>query len=423
MNYEKEYKNSIERAREQIAACGDDEGRKKMIYKIFPELTETDDEKTRKGLIAFFQRFPYENLENVGLSAKDAISWLEKLGGRKATDNAEPKFKIGDWVVYDRNDHSREIMQIYGIRDGRYYFDGNAHFSWSIKECDEKSHLWTIQDEKDGDALAAHECYVIFKEIDGLNIRCHCTYHYMGFNPSLYVDTLQNKTAFHPATEEERDVLFQKMKEAGYEWDAEKKELKKIEQNPTWSEQNPYPETLDRAIELYYYSYGNGKGGFDNLSFEKFKGIIKTFVEDYGIESAWSEEDELNLEFWLDNNKSIDADKRNWLRSIKDRVHPQPKQEWSEEDWKHYHKLEYILDADEHYSKTEKSSGYQKDVHETLNWFRSLKGRRFPQPHWKPSEYDISLLEEMARNIRNNVSPFCSEVSSLEDLIENLKSI
>ena len=33
---------------------------------------------------------------------------------------------------------------------------------------------------------------------------------------------------FHPATKEQRDFLFQKMHEAGYEWDADKKELKSI---------------------------------------------------------------------------------------------------------------------------------------------------------------------------------------------------
>ena len=33
-----------------------------------------------------------------------------------------------------------------------------------------------------------------------------------------------------PATKEQRNLLFQKMREAGYEWDAEKKELIKIEQ-------------------------------------------------------------------------------------------------------------------------------------------------------------------------------------------------
>lgn len=32
-----------------------------------------------------------------------------------------------------------------------------------------------------------------------------------------------------PATKEQRDLLFRKMKEAGYEWDAEKKEVKEIE--------------------------------------------------------------------------------------------------------------------------------------------------------------------------------------------------
>ena len=50
----------------------------------------------------------------------------------------------------------------------------------------------------------------------------------MGFNTSFHINTLQNKTAFQPATKEQSDLLFQKMREAGYEWDTEKKELKKI---------------------------------------------------------------------------------------------------------------------------------------------------------------------------------------------------
>lgn len=32
----------------------------------------------------------------------------------------------------------------------------------------------------------------------------------------------------HPATKEQRDLLFAKMREAGYEWDVDKKELRKI---------------------------------------------------------------------------------------------------------------------------------------------------------------------------------------------------
>ena len=41
-----------------------------------------------------------------------------------------------------------------------------------------------------------------------------------------------------PATKEQRKLLFQKMKEAGYEWDAEKKELRKMEQKQKWSEED-----------------------------------------------------------------------------------------------------------------------------------------------------------------------------------------
>lgn len=115
---------------------------------------------------------------------------------------------------------------------------------------------WTIEDAEDGDVLASHECYVIFKEIDGSNIKCYCTYHYMGFNPSFYVDTLQNKNAFYPSTKEQRDLLFQKMKESGYEWDADKKELKKIEPKHTWSEEDE--KILNEFIESLRYCNGNG---------------------------------------------------------------------------------------------------------------------------------------------------------------------
>ena len=41
---------------------------------------------------------------------------------------------------------------------------------------------------------------------------------------------------FQPSTKEQCELLFAKMKEAGYEWDADKKELKKVGQKPIWSE-------------------------------------------------------------------------------------------------------------------------------------------------------------------------------------------
>lgn len=141
--------------------------------------------------------------------------------------SVKPKPKVGDWVVFNNNHNS--VYQIGEIRDS-YYKLTHTHGGSMPLPFSQGNFLrpWSIEDAKDGDVLAADECYVIFKEIDGLNIKCYCTYHYMGFNPSFHIDTLQNKTAFNPATKEQRDLLFKKMKEAGYEWDGDKKELRKI---------------------------------------------------------------------------------------------------------------------------------------------------------------------------------------------------
>lgn len=78
-----------------------------------------------------------------------------------------------------------------------------------------------------------------------------------------------------PATKEQRDLLFQKMKKADYEWDAEKKELRKIdarenltldgdlmeadcplvEQKPAWSEENE--DTIKFLISHFCVSHYN----------------------------------------------------------------------------------------------------------------------------------------------------------------------
>ena len=92
----------------------------------------------------------------------DKYAELEK-SQQKFVDNVKPKFKVGNWIIYNRNDSSREILYIYDIRDGRYYFNDNIHFSWSVKECDEKCHLWTIKNARAGDVLACNQEILLFK--------------------------------------------------------------------------------------------------------------------------------------------------------------------------------------------------------------------------------------------------------------------
>ena len=64
----------------------------------------------------------------------------------------------------------------------------------------------------------------------------------------------------HPATKEQRDTLIKAMADAGYAFDFEKKELKKIEQKPVWSQdvqEEPVSEDLDEAADEYATDFSN----------------------------------------------------------------------------------------------------------------------------------------------------------------------
>ena len=241
MNYEQKYKEALERARKiENREPIDVPNGTSIPVAIFPELKESEDEQIRKELIDFVKSrlagFP---------QCEKYIAWLEKQGEQKSINDltqqeamniADTKFKFGDWIVYNRNDYSRKIMQIYDIRDNRYYFNDNIHFSWSVKECDEKSHLWTIKDAKDGDVLRLGCVIAIFKSIFKNSIGnpkcvCYCSFYKdRGFEIPIEngEDNVYGCTNTTPATQEECNLLFQKMREAGYKWNADKKKLIKL---------------------------------------------------------------------------------------------------------------------------------------------------------------------------------------------------
>ena len=273
---------------------------------------------------------PNRSLDAVKVDAKNIRFLVNEE--QNPVDKVEPKFKVGDWVVYNRNGYSIEIMQIYDIRDNRYYFNDNAHFSWSVKECDEKCHLWTIQDAKDGDMLSyvtdEGDLWIMIYKSLYEPYEGHVHYHALLINGNfdykgtccIFIDNLK------PSTKEQCDILFQRIHEEGYEWDAEKKELKKIEQKNSCSEKD---ESWFKELELMALSFSNDDS------------YRKKFFE--------------------------------WLKSLKDRVQPQPKQEWSEEDKSMLTSCIGIL-----------GKCYMKElpnkVEKELNWLISLKDRVQPQP-------------------------------------------
>ena len=72
-----------------------------------------------------------------------------------------------------------------------------------------------------------------------------------------------------------------------------------------------------------------------------------------------------------------------WLKSLKDRVVPQPKQEWSEEDEK---KVDGIITILKPLHETE--CDYDKYKNNLIDWLKSLKDRYT----WKPSDEQMRAL-------------------------------
>ena len=91
---------------------------------------------------------------------------------------------------------------------------------------------WTIQDAKDGDVVCYDDGWTcIFKRIHGIWYSSYCfitgdeEFH-TGYEEHA-VDSTINGNA-HLATKEQSNLLFQKIKEAGYKWDDETKTLEKL---------------------------------------------------------------------------------------------------------------------------------------------------------------------------------------------------
>ena len=260
MDYEKKYKEAIKKAEEIIKYYKErnrDEAAIEDLKGIFPELKESEDERIRKALKEYF----INSFQNNGVAAilgvhiKDILAWLEKQGEQKPFDyenaniqqkdyapKVEPKFRNGVWVT-----NSIETLQITGYDiDYGYQVDYKGNLQHRDTDIVEKEyHIWTIQDAKDGDVLCLYynnrKTFFIFKAIIGeggyADILVHCCYRgkyqYLepSFNGECRMHQISDGGYCLPADKEEQDILFQKMKEAGYKWDAEKKELKKIEQS------------------------------------------------------------------------------------------------------------------------------------------------------------------------------------------------
>ena len=143
----------------------------------------------------------------------------------------ELKFKVGDWVVY-----CGKFCKITGLQNGIFTItnqDGSYFFNRVESTTEPAFHLWAIQDAKEGDVLSWDygRYTILFKELRDNKIIAHCSYNnnseHFGTKGN-YDTTFNSDFKFIPGTKNQRVLLFKKIKEAGYVWDAEKKELRNV---------------------------------------------------------------------------------------------------------------------------------------------------------------------------------------------------
>ena len=264
--------------------------------------------------IAWLEKQKEKNFNNNFPSFDEAqgTAFIRKQGEQNHTDKVEPKFNAGDWV---KAISSGNIFKILSVNEGLYHvlcYDG-VEANYPIEDVDYDLVYWTIQDAKDGDILMANAPFIFNGNLEG-GIGCpgaHCGINTLGkFQIPKYQEHWTGHTTT-PATKEQRDLLFQKMKEAGYEWDAEKKELKKIEYKHICELDNSYAcvtfpfKAKVKSSGAIVTIYG-GQLSLDGKEWIKYQSDAKDRYKVYEpnnlelvceIEQkpAWSEDDETML--------------------------------------------------------------------------------------------------------------------------------
>lgn len=289
-------------------------------------------------------------------------------------NKVEPKFKVGDWLINPKTSHIIHIKDVLICDNKGIYELENS--SMSIENVENNFCLWSTQDAKDGDILVMtkDKAPFIFKGfLDKFHPDCPVAYGGIVRNGTFDVssgDGWWDEGRICPATKEQRDLLFQKMKEAGYEWDAEKKELRKIEQE----------QAIDCLVDV----------SRDNWEF------VHEFVEKFG--RMPKDEDELN----------------SLVEYVVKRQKPNT---WSEEDEKRLKAIIGILDYQASISEDRicATDGFLLD--DLIDFLKDFKERCT----WKPSDEQVKGIECAIKTLQYQLNVGDKRLNSLYNDLKKLK--
>ena len=312
------------------------------IEYIFPELKECEDEYMKNWILDEL-RLSYKYADGDRDRCEEllkAIAWLEKqddkLQGKtiqeEKTDNdnnVEPKSEIiqDTWYICTHTTCS-EDSRIWFKKNIPYLGKEILKYDLGFEPNDYQYYfrLWTIQDAKEGDVLNANGAPFIYKKHDKDYVYFYCGINLADeFIKANGIDPWNNNNKVYPATKEQRELLFSKMKDAGYEFDFEKKELRKIEkqgeQKPKWGDDDEqYLLVCKNALHKYQVS--------DKWDADIISKWLDDKLKQGEQKPKWSDEDDtIRFElikrmealdhYW---NRPTDQKLIDWIKSLKERI-------------------------------------------------------------------------------------------------------
>lgn len=308
MNYQKKYKEALERARELSQTTTG----ARYEY-IFPELAESKDERIRKALI----RFHKSSIDVDGIKGEDIISWLKRQGEQKTITNIPPREVI--LSIWDLGNEWK------GLTNGSISTEYGTQLNYIQKHWHESEYYLKVKQGKNHADKAepkfkvkyAGSEYNVFeiKDIAGV------TFYGIEDEPN-HIDYVKAENC--------EIISGYAIKENGSPYPT--KPAVFSEQKPTWSE-----EDEDRAKDTIYFLDTAKKHYASTVELDACIDWLKSIKDRVQPIQEWSKEEQQiieDAETWLDTLCDYLKDSScefiptvkeviSKLKSLKDRVHPQ----------------------------------------------------------------------------------------------------
>ena len=289
MNYEQKYKDTIERAKKELEACGSMECyAAKQLFRLFPELRESEDEKIRKAIIGTLPKYGY--LPQTTIKVEDALAWVEKQGEQKQEWSEEDDYNLQCMIAKVTSDIQKGNV-------GR----NNELIDWlkSIKERvqPQPKQEWSEEDKE------------MLDRID---------------------DSLE---AYATKVRSEKDYELEEILKEEQSWLYSLKDRILPQPMQEWSEEDEKKRNL--LINILNVNHPNGYFkanpantlNMEAIHTEELVSWLKSIKEKVQPKQEWSDEDEFrlnrtveNIELLNDANGDILFKDIEWLKSLKNRL-------------------------------------------------------------------------------------------------------